>query len=292
MPPGTLHTVVTTKDCVAIGGHFYSGHQFGLVAWARMIESVHGNFWTNPPNHNGEIFLQRMFIYAVAMIVGFFKSDPDIDNPSHQNLVNSPYPLASLGHLAIMCEFPENFLIQSGVPQQDQFYSSTEFENAMQEWKSFKEEEEDRKRGMTVELARQRIATRYASIQLRDHILSQIEQEQGPAWLCLRERIENANVVNSIRRSIEDERKGLFRVLYSNDDELLLYLSQVPDEEPIICGQGHSCMSDAMAKLIERARVLDIGSSKLATTASSPSQNRKRDHSIVNQYPEKRSKYP
>ena len=60
MPPGTLHFVITTKDCFAVGGHFYNMGCMPLTMEALVTEHFFGNEWTNTEHPTVPIILFKL----------------------------------------------------------------------------------------------------------------------------------------------------------------------------------------------------------------------------------------
>lgn len=63
MRPGTPHFVVTTEDCLTIGGHFYSRQNFDTSLYAMVLENRFGQGITNTDHITAPIILIRLFMY-------------------------------------------------------------------------------------------------------------------------------------------------------------------------------------------------------------------------------------
>jgi len=247
MPPGRIHTVVTTVDCVAIGGHFYSGHQMMQTMVARFVEHYHGSYVTNVEYHSAELMLHRMLIYAWYLIN---KASGDTGD-SHQQMLHSPYPLSSLACLVHMCQHPELFVVESGEPHREQFATKKAFDKALGEWPG--KEAEDRGRGMSKEFALQREAAKQAADQLEVFVYKQAEVDEGGHWKCLQRQIEDARIIDSTLRRIEEERMGRQTpAMLSLDEHLLQNLHKVTQEACVNCKGGDTCKSAAMERLRSR----------------------------------------
>ena len=76
MRPNTVHAVITTKDCLAIGGHFYNRNTFDRTLDAAVIEHFFGNTITNTQHPNSFIILFKQF-YAYVKIFQTQEAEAD-----------------------------------------------------------------------------------------------------------------------------------------------------------------------------------------------------------------------
>lgn len=68
MPPGTVHCVLTIRDCFAVGGHFYTKWSLGASFEAGIRENLSGIYDTNTQHIASEVILHAMLqFYMQAM---------------------------------------------------------------------------------------------------------------------------------------------------------------------------------------------------------------------------------
>lgn len=60
MRPGTVHHVVTSKNCIAVGGHFFSSLMFSRTLDAVVVEHFAAEFITNTDHTEVHIVLFKM----------------------------------------------------------------------------------------------------------------------------------------------------------------------------------------------------------------------------------------
>ncbi|TDL15222.1 hypothetical protein BD410DRAFT_809112 [Rickenella mellea] len=68
MRPGTPHFVVTTKDCLAVGGHFYSAVCFSRSLRAITLEHFFGTMITNTEHPKAPIVLCKLFSFYLSLL--------------------------------------------------------------------------------------------------------------------------------------------------------------------------------------------------------------------------------
>lgn len=67
MPPGTIHYVVSTKDSIAVGGHFYSAKNLLQTLYAMIVEHFVGHLTTNTAHSRCGILFIKMLSYITAV---------------------------------------------------------------------------------------------------------------------------------------------------------------------------------------------------------------------------------
>jgi hypothetical protein len=248
MPPGKAHAVLTTSNCVAIGGHFISGQHFDLTMQARMHGHFYGWFWNNVNNYIAKAFMQRMLIYASTQIMEVWTRDMEAsavchqteDPKMHQELTSSPYPHISLACLVYMCANPNLFVIQfDDEPLQEDFPSAEQYEAAVARWNKTSCKAAEEKRGLTSEYRKQREAAQDMARELSQFVGERVHHLDGPHWVCLKERLEDAGLLNVIRRDME---AGYIQ----RDPELLRQMQLAVSEENMDCNGQGSCRSQAI----------------------------------------------
>ena len=75
MKPYTVHYVVTTEDCLAIGGHFYSSHMYTWMLSAMVVEHYIGNLVTNTSHLHMPIILYQHFAEVYERAYGEVDAD-------------------------------------------------------------------------------------------------------------------------------------------------------------------------------------------------------------------------
>jgi len=224
MPPGTVSSSVNSRHCVTIGGNFYSGHQFDLTSMARLTEHYYGSLCTDGANSHAELFLHRMMIYAGKLIMDLPSCE---DGVSHQHIVNSPYPLYSLAALVHMCQHPTLFGFKQGAE------------------------------GISAEFAGQRQEAKRIAIQLELFAKEKATQNQGKAWVCLKQRILDAHTIDAVRRRIEEESLGRRRSLFKNNSNIIRPLGLLIDAEKMKCGGKGPCRPSPMSGILRG--IADMG---------------------------------
>ena len=176
-------------------------------------------------NNQAKLFLHRMMIYTGALIMGRLKGK-QVDDHSHQHLVNSPYPLHSLAALVHMCKYPAYFGSQDG-PEE-----------------------------ISAEFAKQRKEANRVAKELEQYVKAKVNQ--GEEWLCLQERFSDAMNIDGIRRRIEEERLGKREVRICEDNVVLFDLACLSQGEAMECNQKVPCISSRTGGLVDRVKELGV----------------------------------
>jgi hypothetical protein len=83
MKPGTNHYVVTTEDCLAVGGHFYNQENFGHIA----LGIIHQHFLGVVTLNNTEHSEGAVILFSLRLVHQHYQCCPShIENNELQNI--------------------------------------------------------------------------------------------------------------------------------------------------------------------------------------------------------------
>lgn len=77
MQPGTLHYVLTTSDCLAVGGHFFCGTLFHQTLRSLVTEHHLGFEITNTEHRTSVLVLFKLVSKYASMLLTNYSTNPD-----------------------------------------------------------------------------------------------------------------------------------------------------------------------------------------------------------------------
>lgn len=100
MRPGTPHFVISSEDCLAIGGHFYSWKTLDKTMMAMVFERYVGTLTTNTAHSKCGIVFIRMLSYLTCVRNNHKTDDDGLWKPAEQELAHLIVITSYLSQLA------------------------------------------------------------------------------------------------------------------------------------------------------------------------------------------------